>query len=963
MWATRATQISLWTIWCVLASGLPAMAQGLGAIGGIVTDGSGGVLPGVTVKLASADGGTVGGAQEQVTSDRGTYEFVGLVSGRYHVRAELSGFRTTEQQNVQVQANVTTRADLKMEVGALEETVTVSGASPLVDVTTVLKQTLIPREELDALPNRTDVWSMARIVPSVVIGKVDVGGTERFLQSTVSVRGSNGENKYVLDNLDSGGIAGTGAGLLLYFDPFIYEEFGFQAGSNSAENSVGGVTINMVTRTGTNRFRGTAMATYTPPAWANSVNYSDDLKQQLLSTVPPSVLAANPDLEPQADILRMRDLGVSIGGPILPNRLWFATSFSDQRMDRYKLGNYDAEGNPVLDDNIMYTLGNKLSWQMLAGTQLSWFYNFQHKLIGHRGGGLFGDDRARQYSTKYPSINQVKLTSAIRNNLSLDVGFNRLFGDDIFGTRPEVKPGDVATFDSTTQVAAVALPTYNTVYNETYLLKGTMNWYIGDQTLTAGIEKRWTHYGNKLWSTSGMRSLFASGVPTGVNTYLVPVTAEDGYNPNDVPQQYDYHENTYGYFAQYRWRPSIKWSINAGLRYETQSSYQDEACRPETAFFPGACFEGIEAPSFGNFAPRFNMVYDVRGDGKTAVKLAANRYNKQLSVSVIQRLSTTQTVMDQRQWLPQARCGQAGVLGCDRNGDLIPQLDEIGPSPGYVFPANNARYTDDVDRPIVNEYSVGAQHELIDQVVLSAEYVIRQTRREIGQENTAVSLEAWGDPINVTEVTSGQPVQVWRRPSAASAILYFNDSRQNTDYQGVDVTINKRMSNGWFGLAGATFGKITRKNRVGNISDPHIVYNFDERAVTDDDRPWSLRLSGGYDLPWQLSLSGTWQYQEGAPETTTVLVTNQTIALPQGNQTVWTAPPGDVRYPNVASLDLTLRRNFRFGDRSIAPRIQFFNVLNNATIDTWVTQLGPTYQTPSNIQRARLINFDVTVTF
>ena len=97
MWATRATQISSWTIWCLLASGLPAMAQGLGAIGGIVTDGSGGVLPGVTVRLASADGGTVGGTQEQVTSDRGTYEFVGLVSGRYHVRAELSGFRTTEQ--------------------------------------------------------------------------------------------------------------------------------------------------------------------------------------------------------------------------------------------------------------------------------------------------------------------------------------------------------------------------------------------------------------------------------------------------------------------------------------------------------------------------------------------------------------------------------------------------------------------------------------------------------------------------------------------------------------------------------------------------------------------------------------------------------------------------------------------------------------------------------------------------
>ncbi|MGE0360868.1 MAG: TonB-dependent receptor [Vicinamibacterales bacterium] len=939
------------------------MAQGLGAIGGIVTDGSGGVLPGVTVRLTSADGGTVGGSQEAVTNERGAYEFIGLVSGRYNVRAELSGFRPTQAQNIAVQANVTARADLRLEVGQLEETVTVSSAAPLLDVTTVLKQTVIAREELEALPNRTDVWSMARIVPSVVIGKVDVGGTERFLQSTVSVRGSNGENKYVLDNLDSGGIAGTGAGLLLYFDPFIYEEFAFQSGSNSAEWSVGGVMINMVTRTGTNRFRGSAVATYTPTAWANSVNYSDDLKQQLLASVPAAVRARNPNLEPQADLLRMRDLGISIGGPIVRDRLWFATSFSDQRMDRYKLGNYDADGNPVLDDNIMYSVGNKLSWQARSGTQLSWFYNFQHKLIGHRGGGLFGDDRARNYNPKYPSINQVKLTSALRNNLSVEAGFNRLFGDDPFGSRPEVRPGDVATFDTVSQVAAVALPTYNTVYNATYLLKGNLNWYGADHTITAGVEKRWTNYGNKIWSTSGMRAIFANGVPTAVNTYLVPVTREHNYDAGDVDRQYDYGEDTYGVFLQHRWRPSNKLSVNTGLRYETQQAYQDEACRPDTAFFAGECFAAVDAPSFGNFAPRFNMVYDVRGDGRTALKFSANRYNKQLSISTIQRLGTTQVVMDQRQWLPQARCGDAGVLGCDRNGDLVPQMNEIGPTPGYVFPAVDARYAGGVKRPVVNEFSAGAQHELPGQVVLSAEFVVRQTRREFGQENTAVPLSAWGNPINVTEVSSGQAAQVWRRPSAASSLLFFNDPRLNTDYRGVDLTVNKRMSSRWFMLAGATFGRVTSAGRPGNVNDPHIVNNFDTKVVTADNRPWSFRLSGGYDLPWALSLSGTWQYQVGAPETTTILVTNQTISLPQGNQTVWASEPGTVRYPNVAGLDLTLRRTFRFGDRTIAPRIQAFNVLNNATIDAWVTQLGPAYHRPSNIQRARLINLDVQVTF
>lgn len=958
----RLMQKGLCVLWCLLAWSLPSEAQGLGGIGGIITDGSGGVLPGVTVKLSSVDG-TVGGNQEVVTNERGGYEFLGLVSGRYVVRAELAGFRSAEAQNIQVSSNVTSRADLKMEVGTLEETLTVSGSAPLLDTTTVLKQTLIPREELEALPNRTDVWSMARIVPSVIIGKVDVGGTERFLQSSVSSRGSNGENKYVLDNMDTGGIVGTGSGLLLYFDPFIYEEFGFQAGSNSAENSVGGVMINMVTRTGTNRFRGTGMATYTPPAWANSINYSDDLKRQLLATVPAAVLAADPSIEPQADILRMRDLGISFGGPIIKDRLWFSSTYSDQRMDRYKLGNYDRNGKPVLDDNVMYTTGNKLSWQVKSGTQLSYYHNWQYKLIGHRGGGVFGDDRARQYSIKYPTVNQVKLTSALRSNLSLDVGFNRLFGEDIFGSRPEVKPGDVATFDSTTQVAAVALQTYNTAYNETRLIKGNMTWYGAAHTITFGVERRWAMYGNKNWSTSGMRALFANGVPTGVNTYLVPVTQEDNSNPQNIDRQYDATEKTFGSFIQHRWRPTNKLSINTGLRYEVQRSFTPEACRIETAFYPGECFARIDAPGFNNFAPRFNMVYDVRGDGKTALKLAVNRYNQQLSVSVVQRLGNTAIVSDQRQWLPQSRCNDAGVLGCDRNGDLVPQLSEIGPSPGYVFPTVNARYSDDIKRPIVNEYVAGIQHQLPGEVVASVEYAQRHTRRNIGQVNTAVPIEAWGSPITVTEVTSGQAVQVYRRPSAASAALFTNDPSQNTDYKGVDLTLSKRLSNHWSMVAGGTFGKVTRAGRTGNLSDPNIVNNFGGTNITADDRPWSLRLSGSYEFPFAISVSGTMQYQVGAPETTTVLVTSQTISLPQGNQEVWLSEPGTVRYPNVKSLDLTLRRAWRFGNRSISPRLQIFNVLNNATIDAWVTQLGPTYHRPSNIQRARLINLDLNVTF
>ena len=102
---------------------LPAAAQGVGAIGGTVVDGSGGALPGVTVTLSSAEG-TVGGSREAVTDDRGTYQFLRLVPGTYAVKAELQGFRRAAQDKIVVNADVTVRADLKLEVGSLEESIT-----------------------------------------------------------------------------------------------------------------------------------------------------------------------------------------------------------------------------------------------------------------------------------------------------------------------------------------------------------------------------------------------------------------------------------------------------------------------------------------------------------------------------------------------------------------------------------------------------------------------------------------------------------------------------------------------------------------------------------------------------------------------------------------------------------------------------------------------------------------------
>jgi hypothetical protein len=264
---------------------------------------------------------------------------------------------------------------------------------------------------------------------------------------------------------------------------------------------------------------------------------------------------------------------------------------------------------------------------------------------------------------------------------------------------------------------------------------------------------------------------------------------------------------------------------------------------------------------------------------------------------------------------------------------------------------------------VANEYSVEVQRELPFRVVLSAGYVYRQTRRNVGETDTVQTLGTWGAPITVSEVTSREVVQVWRRGTASSARLFFNAAEMDTDYRGGDVTMTKRMSNRWSLIAGGSWGRVTQRTRGGLRSDPHILNYFDGRSLATADRPWSYRLSGTYELPYGISTSGTWQYQAGAPEETTVVVTNQTIALPQGNTTLRVRDFGDTRLSTVVGLDLSVRKTFRLGTRSLSPRLDVFNATNESSVVSRLTQLGPTYQRIAGIQRARLIKVGFNLEF
>ena len=233
-----------------------AMAQsGTGAIGGMAQDESGALLPGVTITLVNP--GTIGGNQAAVTDARGAYQFTRLVPGTYSVRGELQGFRTVLSENIVVNADVTSRVDFKLEVGAVSETLTVTGQSPLVDTTQALNQTVLDNTVVAACRRRNDIWAIGRTVPSVVMNKYEVGGTESYQNSRAWVHGAGrNEGMLSIDGMNISCFGAAGASPCTFVDPMTFQEVNFQTGNTSADNVAGGVSYNMVTRTGSNVFRG-----------------------------------------------------------------------------------------------------------------------------------------------------------------------------------------------------------------------------------------------------------------------------------------------------------------------------------------------------------------------------------------------------------------------------------------------------------------------------------------------------------------------------------------------------------------------------------------------------------------------------------------------------------------------------------------------------------------------------------
>src|SRR6185503_16196666 len=344
---------------CMALLPCSALAQQTSAIAGVVRDTSGGVLPGVTVEAASPV--LIEKVRTVVTDDQGRYNIVDLRPGVYSVTFTLPGFNTLVRDGVQLTSGFTAAVSVELPVGALQETVTVSGETPLADTQNVRRQTLLTRDLLDTLPTSTKNWAtIVEVTPGFSGSFADVAG--QLNQNVGDAYHGKTGTKRQFDGMSIDHASGN-VGYLV--NSAMVEEISLQSSGISAESNADGSVVNMIPKEGSNSFSGTLSGLYTSDRFESS-NLNDDLRSRGLTTI--------------SKILKIYDTGVTLGGPIRKDKLWFFASFREWGNQHLMAGNFwnKTQGSPIYTPDLSRP-GDRAQWYESKAARITWQAAQKHK--------------------------------------------------------------------------------------------------------------------------------------------------------------------------------------------------------------------------------------------------------------------------------------------------------------------------------------------------------------------------------------------------------------------------------------------------------------------------------------------------------------------------------------------------------------------------------------------------------
>jgi hypothetical protein len=934
----RALRASLAALGLFLAAAVSAAQTQDASIIGQVTDESGAVLPGVTVTATSP--AMQRGEISTVSDERGEYRLTPLPIGTYDIVYSLSGFQTVRREGVRLTVGFVAKLDLALKVGALEESVTVSGASPVVDVTSTSTTTQLTRETLELIPStRNGILSLMAQAPGIR-GNLDIGGSNFSAVPNFRAYGQNGEQWSTLEGvLTQAPVGNYSSGN--YWDYSTFEETRVATVGKTVEVPSRGVQMQAVVKSGGNDFHGGAFYSQTNHNF-QSANIDEALRAQ-------GITSGN-QLDNQWDV------SGELGGRLVRNTLWFYGSVRRREMAQNILGVTKPEGGPAVHTQSQKFHTEKLSYQMTPGNR---FVGFYQKGIKDEEGNNVNvlvpwESRTQGHIPTHTTKGEWQ---GVRGNVvaSAQVGHWYYYADYYAHAG-----GKVATSDLVTQLVSGDSQQGDRQFfrNKRWHAAASVGWYKsnllgGNHEFKVGGDfmRECCGIGQKVRRAGDYVLIFQSAVPFQIQAFNSPTE----------PKNYSYYSDIYG---TDNWSITRRLTLNVGARFASNRSKVPAQCRAAGTFAPAACIDEIPFKTWNSVAPRVSLAYDVSGRGRSVIKAGWGRFDharkldRVADVNPFANTTTTYLWHDNNQ----NNLYETGEVNLDLNGT------------DYVTQTGAASAVPDPDQPQPKEDQAfaGFEHELMPNFAVRITGIYARLFNVPRRVNLLRPYEAYSIPITNLDPgpdgrpgsadDTGQSFTYYDYPASLAGIKYdlnmltSPSGEPDHTFKTIEMAATRRLSGGWHLMASYSATRLHVPNAENASIDPNTEINS-----ANETWEWVVRLSGAYLFPRGITVSANMENRSGDRTQRTVLF--------RGGRQIPTfvmniEPVGSINLPPIRSLDLRVEKTVKLSSgHSLKGRLNVYNALNANTVTGLNTRSGVNFNRVTAITPPRLFELSATYAF
>jgi hypothetical protein len=992
----------------VSAAILPSVAFAQASVTGTVRDSSGAVLPGVTVEAASPV--LIEKLRAAVTDGSGRYQMVDLRPGEYTVTFALAGFSSVKREGVTLTGSSATNVDAELRLGSLEETITVTGEAPVVDVSSSSRQAVLSADTIDALPTARNYVTLARMIPSAVYNGTDVGGSNlQLVGGSVRIHGSRDQDQRVTLNgintmtLQAGGNIGGQIP-----DVGSASEVTVDHTAVSAEFPTGGVRINFIPRDGGNSFSSSAFFTFTNGSLTSS-NFTDELRAAGLGT--------------PNEVKKNWDLNASAGGPFKRDAVWFWLSLRYngvenwapvfENLNAYNPAQYlyvpDTENRGLLEGR-SYNSSMRVTWQASPRNKIAGTYK-QDTWCDCPNGitALVAPEAARDF--RFPVLRQVhgEWTAPLTSKVLVEAVGMHLYERWGF-MHPQAPRGSSPEFESIApQMISVTEQSNGLVYRAPVLNNNNTrvpNWtyraalaYVtGSHSFKTGFNRVHGYQETTNYNLNALAFQFNNGIPNQLTMRANPVTFRNHLD-NDI-----------GVYAQDKWTLK-RTTLNLALRFDHfKTSFPEQVVGPaELAPNRNFVFPAEDNLNWNDITYRTGMIYDLRGNGRTAVKLTFNKY---LRGQTLNNLGTDPNPVN-------TMVTSANRTWNDSDRDFVPDCSLLNFAPnGECLGINNPQFGsaarsatfDDIlrtgygNREANWEFSAGVQHEVLPRVSLDVGYFRRIWKNFRVIDDLALAATDF-DTFSMTVPSDSRlpggggytldglyalKPTAFGRPAQNHNTLDRAYGSQLEHWNGFDVTVDARLANGLSLQAGTSTGRTMEDDcdivsKVPEMLNVNLANVGNAAVVIPGGTPQAWRPSqfchretawltqfkmyGVYVVPKvDVQVSGTFRSIPGDPiraafnASNAYLAANSTLGRPlaggAANMTIDLVEPYTVYLDRRNELDMRFGKVLRAGRSRAVASVDVFNLLNIDTVVNANQNFGA-WLRPTQILNGRTVKFSV----